>query len=321
MTVSPKLIPSAQAFVSTFRTSVDYTGVPIQYLRDNASPMLSDDIPRPKVVIEKMKIPCYTDGHLIPVDVYRPASAYADEILPVLVYFPGGAFTLPPQGAHPYLATKLAGETHCAVFFVNYSLSPEVKFPVATEECYSVIKYVSNPEHAKASRIDPIRVAVGGDSAGGNLAIITTLLAKQRNLENKIKYQVLYYPATDASLSSESYKQFADGYFLTKAGVEYHIKKYLSSDEDKNNKFAFPVNATVEDLIGLPAGLLVTAEADVLRDEGEDYARKLLEANVPVSSFRVLGTVHGFMSVAPLHSTETLQIIDLTTSALRKIFS
>jgi acetyl esterase len=228
---------------------------------------------------------------------------------------------LPPQGAHPYLATKLAGETHCAVFLVKYSLSPEVRFPVAVEECYSVTEYVSTPEHAKSLNVDPTRVAVGGDSAGGNLTISTTLLAKQRNLANKIKFQVLYYPSTAATCDTPSYHQFGEGHFLTSDITKFFGNNYFSGPEDLDNILAVPIKATTEDLTDLPPALCITGEADVLRDEGEAYAHKLLDANVPVTSYRVQGVLHGFMSVPPLHSQETLQVIDITTAQLRRVFA
>ncbi|CAO0793146.1 unnamed protein product [Mucor circinelloides] len=313
------LNPSSKVFLSYVPSDIDYSKMTIADVRNSPKVPLSDDIPRPNVTVESIEIPADTDGHSIPVDVYRPKEA-GDAILPALVYLPGGGWGVSAQGAHPYLATKLAGETNCVVLLVNYSLSPEVRFPVALEECYTVVSHATNPEHASKLRVDPTRVALGGDSAGGNLTAAVTILAKQRNnLKNSIKYQVLYYPATEDNFATESYKKFGDGYYLTAGLTKLFFGNY-KTEEAKDSILLCPGKATVEDVTGVPPALLVTGEADVLRDEGESYGRKLLQANVPVNSVRINAVIHGFMSIPMLHSPETLTVIDMTTNALRKVF-
>ncbi|CAO3655551.1 unnamed protein product [Mucor hiemalis] len=313
--------PTSKKFLSGLPKGLDYTQITIPMLRAARDPAeLDESIPRPKVTVEKIEIPA-NDGHAIDVEIYRPANIEKDEILPALVYLPGGGFCLAAQGAHPFLVTKLAGEIRAAVFLVNYSLAPENKYPVALEECYSVVAHVTSAEHAAKYKVDPTRVALGGDSAGGNLTITTLLLAQERKLENSIKYQVLYYPATGGSLDNESHKLFGDEYYLTSDLTALFLNSYIRDEEDLKSKYVYPLpNTTVEELVGLPPALLIVGEVDVLRYEGEAWAHKLREANVPVTSFRIQGCIHGFMSIPLQHSEETLQSIDITVGALRRVF-
>ncbi|KAI8643285.1 Alpha/Beta hydrolase protein [Parasitella parasitica] len=311
---------SSKVFLSYVPPDIDYSKLTIEDVRNSPKAPLSDDIPRPDVIVENIKIPLDTDGHPISVDVYRPRQA-RDAVLPALIYLPGGGWGVAAQGAHPYLAKKLAGEANCAVLLVNYSLSPEVRFPVALEECYTVVSHATTPDLAAKLKVDPTRVAVGGDSAGGNLTAAITILAKKRNnLVNSIKYQILYYPATNDNFATESYKKFGEGYYLSNSLIRLFYNNY-KTEEDKDNILLCPGKATVKEVAGVPPALLVTGEADVLRDEGESYGVKLLQANVPVTSVRINGVIHGFMSIPMLHSEETLIVIDMTTKALRKIFA
>ncbi|KAI7886851.1 alpha/beta hydrolase fold-domain-containing protein [Mucor mucedo] len=316
MSSSVKLHPISAAFLSTL-PKIDFSTVSVEDLRQ---PDQILDVPSPDVTIERIQIPCRTDNHLIQVDVYRPASINADEVLPAVVFLHGGGFCLEGQGAHPFLVSKIAAEAHCAVFYVYYSLSPEVKYPVAVEECYSVVERVTTAQHAKLLRVDPTRVAVGGDSAGACFTISITLLEKRRHLENKIKFQILYYPVTDYIGSSESRQLFGKGYLLESDLMKLYWGSYLRDENDQHDMIALCSNASVQDLIGLPPALVITAEADPLRDEGEAFVRQLMEAQVPVTSFRVQGVLHGFMSLTSLHSTESLQVIDITTATLRRLF-
>ncbi|CEP11517.1 hypothetical protein [Parasitella parasitica] len=311
------LNPSSRVFLSNVPSDIDYSKLTILNVRNSPKVPLSDDIPRPDVTVESIKIPADTDRHPISVDVYRPKQA-GDAVLPALIYLPGGGWGVAAQGAHPYLATKLAAEANCAVLFVNYSLSPEVRFPVALEECYTVVSHATTPELAEKLKVDPTRVALGGDSAGGNLTAAVTILAKQRDsLVNKIKFQILYYPATNDDFETESYKKFGEGYYLSNGLIKLFYNNY-KTEEGKDSILLCPGKATVEDVAGVPPALLVTGEADVLRDEGESYGVKLLQANVPVTSVRMNGVIHGFMSIPMLHSEETLTVIDITTKALCK---
>ncbi|KAG2233723.1 hypothetical protein INT48_007700 [Thamnidium elegans] len=317
----PKLSPVSVALMSVLPV-IDYNTVPIEVLRSShASIALSDEILRPKVTVQRIEIPTSEDGHLIPADIYRPASAMPNEILPAMVFLPGGGFCLPAQGGHPFIASKISGEVNCVVILAHYSLSPEVRYPVAVEECYSVFEWATNPDNASKLFFDPTKVAMGGDSAGASLTISISVLAKRRNLKNKMKHQILYYPAIYPNAATESRQNFTEGCILSRDTIDFFLNNYISSEKDKLDPICFPSNLETEDLIGLPPVLIITGEADPLRDEGEIFARRLLDAEVIVSSYRVHGVLHGFLSIPPLHSKEVLEVIDMTTGALRRAFS
>ncbi|KAI9273147.1 Alpha/Beta hydrolase protein [Helicostylum pulchrum] len=295
----PKLNPTFVALMSVLPV-IDYNSVPIEVLRTNhASTTLSDDIPRPKVTVQRIKIPTCEDGYLIPADMHRPASAISNEVLPAMIFLPGGGFCLPSQGGHPFIASKIHdnGEANCVVILAHYSLSPEVRYPVAVEECYSVFKWATNPDNASKLFFDPTKVAMGGDSSGASLTIGTSVLVKRRNLKNKMKHQILYYPAIYPNATTESHQNFTEGCILSKDTIDFFINNYISSEKDKLDPICFPSNLDIKDLIGLPPTLMITGEADPLRDEAEIFARRLLEAEVDVSSYRVQGVLHGFLSI------------------------
>ena len=157
-------------------------------------------------------------------------------------------------------------------------------------------------ENGQEINVEPTRLAVAGDSAGGNIVAAVTLLAKQRG-GPKLDFQVMFYPNTDTSFSSDSYKQFASGYFLSRDDMEWFLDQYLPDKTRRSEPTAAPLNASLEQLTGLPPALVVTAECDVLRDEGEAYARKLMEAGVRVTATRYLGTIHGFVTLNRLAYT------------------
>ncbi|KAL9555880.1 hypothetical protein MBANPS3_002162 [Mucor bainieri] len=316
------LSPIFKALVSQCPEAVDFDKVTVQQARANSNnSTMQSDAEGPPVDIEKSEIPDQTDGHSIKVTLYKPQGISSDEKLPALVFFPGGGFCFIEESFYTFLLSTYAVDLNCIAIFVNYSLSPEFKFPVALNEAHSVIEFVTNHTTACKLQIDPTRVAVGGDSAGGNLSAAVSLLAKQRNqLQNSIKHQILYYPCVDNDFSTESYQRYKEGFFLTKKMTTEFLKCYAPTEE-LENMLLFPNKATVEDLVGLPPVLLITCEADVLRDEGEIYGRKLVAANVPVSSFRVNGVIHGFMSSPVFFSDEAYHVIDMTKRVLRDAFT
>jgi acetyl esterase len=198
-------------------------------------------------------------------------------------------------------------------------LSPEAKYPTAIEESYAVVKWVA--EHGGNHGLDPIRLAVAGDSVGGNMTAAVTLLAKERG-GPAIAQQLLFYPVTDASFDTESYHQFATGYFLRRDAMMWFWEQYLSDSKQRNEITASPLKATVDRLRGLPPTLVITAEADVLRDEGEAYANKLRQANVHVLAARFLGTIHDFVMLNALAKTAAARgALALATHWLREGFS
>jgi acetyl esterase/lipase len=215
---------------------------------------------------------------------------------------------------HARLIRELAVGAGAAVVFPNYSRSPEVRYPVAIEESYAVLEWVA--EHGAEKRLDPSRIAVAGDSVGGNMAAALTLMAKQRS-GPQITTQVLFYPVTDASFDTASYRQFAEGYFLRRDGMQWFWDQYTTDEAQRNEVTASPLRATIEQLAGLPKALVITGEADVLRDEGEAYARKLRSAGVDVTATRYEGIIHDFVMLNALRGTNAAQ--DAITQAINHL--
>jgi acetyl esterase len=222
---------------------------------------------------------------------YRPPDARGK--LGALVYFHGGGFVLGSIEGHDALCRQLAVSAGCAVLSVEYRLAPEHKFPAAVDDASTATAWV----HANASRldVDPARIAIGGDSAGATLATVAAVLAK-RNGGQPLILQVLLYPVTDLrTLDTPSYLENASGYFLTRSAMGWFRDHYLSSEAERANPLASPLAA--QDLSGLPPALVITAEYDPLRDEGEAYARALQAAGVRVTVHRYAGMIHGFVSM------------------------
>lgn len=210
---------------------------------------------------------------------------------PVVVFYHGGGWVTGSIDTHDALCRKLTNASGCMVVSVDYRLAPEAKFPAAAEDCYAATLWVS--ENAAALNCDTQRLAVCGDSAGGNLAAVVSLMARDRG-RPLIALQVLIYPVTDGSMESGSMRELAEGYSLTHAGMAWFWNHYVRDDNDRNHPYAAPIRAT--DLNGLPPALVITAGYDPLRDEGEVYAARLQAAGVPVTCTRYEGTIHGFVS-------------------------
>jgi acetyl esterase len=216
---------------------------------------------------------------------------------PVIMYFHGGGWVVGDATTHDRLVRELAFGTDATIVFVDYDRAPEHRYPVAIEEAYAATLYVS--EHAEEFDVDATRLAVAGDSAGGNLATVVSLLAKQRS-DPTIAGQLLFYPVTNADFETGSYKQFANGPWLTRAAVQWFWDQYLPDHNQRRDLTASPLLASLEQLAGLPRALIITAENDVLRDEGEAYGRKLIEAGVEVVTTRYNGTIHDFVMLKAL---------------------
>lgn len=219
----------------------------------------------------------------IPVRVYRPG----EEPAPVVVYFHGGGWVLGSLNTHHGVCATLARRSGCVVCSVDYRMAPEHRFPAAVEDAWAATTWIA--EHAEELGGVPGALAVGGDSAGGNLAAVCALRARDAGLS--LALQLLVYPVTDADLDTSTYREFADGYFLTRDSMDWFWVHYLP-DGDRFQPDASPLRA--EDLAGTAPALVITAEFDPLRDEGEAYARRLEEAGVPVTLSRYEGMIHGF---------------------------
>ncbi|WP_369689901.1 alpha/beta hydrolase [Nocardia mikamii] len=234
----------------------------------------------------------------VPVRVVRPVGAA--DALPVVLYIHGGGWVLGDAGTHDRLVRELAVGVDAAVVFVEYDRSPEARYPVALEQAYATAQWIT--AHGAGAGLDPSRLAVAGDSVGGNMAAALTILAKQRG-DVTFVHQSLYYPVTDAGQDTESYRRFADGPNLTARAMAWFWDAYLPDRDGRDAITASPLRAGLDDLAGLPEAFVVVAENDVLRDEGEAYARKLTAAGVRTTSVRYNGTLHDFMMLDPVRDT------------------
>jgi len=229
----------------------------------------------------------------------RPAGNNA--VLPVIYYIHGAGWVFGNAHTHDKLVRELAVRTNSIVVFPEYTLSPEAKYPTAIEQNYSVLQQL--PDLAEAKKLDLSRLTVSGDSVGGNMATVMTIMTKQRE-GIKISQQVLYYPVTNANFDTESYNTFADNYYLTKEGMQWFWDKYTTDENERAEITASPLRATLDQLKGLPAAMILNGEADVLRDEGEAYARKLRDAGVEVTQLRFQGMIHDFVMLNNLDQTK-----------------
>ena len=245
----------------------------------------------------------------IPVRVYRPT---LDQNLPALVYFHGGGFMICNLDTHDRLCRNLANASGSVVVSVDYRLAPEHKFPAAADDAYTATRYVA--DHAAEFGVDPNRIAVGGDSAGGNLATVVALMARERGGPT-LKFQLLIYPVVDFDDNSPSMREYDNDHFLTRGFMDWCFESYLGSEEDRRAPHASPWYAS--DLRGLPAAMILTAECDPLRDQGEAYARKLQSAGVAVELKRYDGMIHPFVSLAGIIDAGRVAIAD-AGSAVRQ---
>ena len=255
------------------------------------------------------------------VRIVKPARTpgAAQGLLPTLLYVHGGGWILGGTTTHDRLVRDLAVGVGAAVVFVEYTRSPEARYPVAIEQAYATALWIT---HEGASEgLDASRLAVAGDSVGGNMAAALAILAKQRG-DVTFVHQSLYYPVTDAAQDTASYREFADGPHLTAKAMAWFWDAYLPDLDRRGEITASPLRATAEDLAGLPEAFLVVDENDVLRDEGEAYARHLIAAGVPTTTVRYNGTIHDFLMLNPLRGTAaTTAALEQAVHVLRKALS
>ncbi len=240
-------------------------------------------------------------------------------ILPTVLYMHGGGWILGNAGTHDRLVRELAVGVNAAVVFVEYDRSPEVQYPVALEQGYATARWINHRWLAEG--LDPALLAVAGDSAGGNMAAALAILAKHRG-DVKFVHQSLWYPVTDAAQDTDSYRNFANGPYLTAKTMAWFWDAYLPDEAKRAHITASPLRASTGELAGLPETLIIVGENDVLRDEGEAYARKLTEAGVRTTTVRYNGTIHDFMILNPLRRTAAATgAIDQAIHALRQAFA
>ena len=245
----------------------------------------------------------------IPIRIYRPS---LEENLPVILFFHGGGFVSGSLETHENFSRKLSNETSAVVVSVGYSLAPEAKFPTPIEEGFAVLKWIEH--NAALLKINPEKIVLAGDSAGGTMATAISMKARDAN-GPAIALQVLFYPATNvSSFDTPSHKKFGKGYFLTQESMEWTRNLYLRSEDDQKHPYVSPLLA--DNLTDLPPTLLFTAQFDPLGSEGEEYAKKLTEAGNDCQYIQVKGVLHGFASTDSPKAKKTFQIISQKISTL-----
>jgi len=247
----------------------------------------------------------------IPVRVYKPEP---EQPLPTLVYFHGGGWVIGSLDSHDGTCRELARKVGCAVVSVDYRLAPEHRYPAAAEDCYAATCWVA--ERGAELGVDPTRLAIGGDSAGGNLAAVVAQMVRDRG-GPALAFQLLIYPVTDSDFSRASYQENAVGYLLEAEAMRWFWDHYVPDAAQRREPYCAPLQAT--DLSGLPPALVLTAELDPLRDEGEAYGRRLAEAGVPVTVTRYDGMIHGFFGMGMLVEGAR-QAVAQASEALRLAF-
>jgi acetyl esterase len=311
----PVLYPEAQHFLDDLAAAggTPIYKLPVAEARKVLNNLQSGQAPRPAVDIEDRILPAGPTGQ-VSVRVVRPKGKQKN--LPAVLYFHGGGWVLGNQDTHNRLIREIAAGAGVAVVFVNFTPSPEAKFPQPIEEAFAAVRWVA--ENGKQIGADPTRLAVAGDSVGGNMAAAVTLMAKERGGPS-IAFQLLFYPVTDANFATGSYRQFASGYFLTREAMKWFWDNYLPDVAARKQPLACPLQATPDQLRGLPPALVISGECDVLRDEGEAYAGRLIQAGVTVTATRYLAIIHDFVMLNVVTQTPAARgAIAQANSALRQ---
>ena len=303
---------ASQAFVEATATPPS-----LHELTPDEARKVLDDVqaaPIDKLPVDERWITVPADVGEVRVRIVRPAGA--EGTLPVILYMHGGGWVLGNAGTHDRLVRELACGAGAALAFVEYDRSPEARYPVAIEQGYATARWIVR--EGAAYGLDPERMAVAGDSVGGNMTAALTLMAEGRG-DVRFIHQSMYYPVTDAAMDTPSYEQFAEGYFLTAKAMAWFWDCYCPDLERRASSYASPLRAADQQLAGLPPALIIVDEADVLRDEGEAYAARLRGAGVDVTTVRYDGITHDFMMLNPLSETcATRAAVAQAISVLRK---
>ncbi|WP_307943559.1 alpha/beta hydrolase [Pseudomonas mosselii] len=287
---SPGVEHTTQGFLEALATG---GGKPLETLAPkDARAVLSGAQAGVKVDLSGIRVERRTiqaDGQPLEIRVVRPEGAKGE--LPVFMFFHGGGWVLGDYPTHERLIRDLVVGSGAAAVYVDYTPSPEARFPTAINQAYAATRWVA--EHGKEIGVDGSRLAVAGNSVGGNMAAVVAIKAKEAG-KPKLRFQALLWPVTDANFNNASYNQFAEGHFLTRNMMQWFWNNYTTDPRQRDDIHASPLRASLEQLKGLPPALVQTAEMDVLRDEGEAYARKLDAAGVPVTAVRYNGLIHDY---------------------------
>jgi acetyl esterase len=309
----PTLEPAARAFA-------DATAQPpyLYQIGPEKARQVLDDVQAAPIDKPDVEEKWITVGD-VRVRILKPVGGAASGPLPVILYVHGGGWILGNSGTHDRLVRELTAGTGAALVFVEYSRSPEARYPVAIEQAYATAQWVTRDGLSEG--LDGSRMVVAGDSVGGNMSTVLTILAKQRG-DVTFRHQSLYYPVTDAGQDTGSYRTFANGPYLTAAAMAWFWDAYLPDKALRDEITASPLRATLDELSGLPETFLIVDENDVLRDEGEAYGRRLTAAGVRVTSARYNGTLHDFMMLNPLRGTAaTTAAVEQAIHVIRKALS
>ena len=314
----PPLSVEAQDFVD----ALDVAGNPPIYTLspEKARQFLIDSQNRigaakPDADIKDISLPVGPTGS-VDVRIVKPKGA--KDRMPAVLYLHGGGWVMGGKESHDRLIREISVNAGVAVIFPEYGLAPEIKYPISIEQCYAVLEYLGR--EAKSMGLDPDGFVVMGDSAGGNMATVLAMLSHERGGPDIIA-QILLYPVTDGEMETKSYKDFAEGPWLTKKAMRWFWDAYLPDLSRREERNASPLRARDEDLEALPPTLVITAENDVLRDEGEEYARRLDEVGVSVSCVRVNGAIHDFLmldALADMAGAKTA--LDLAVAEIKRAF-
>ncbi|KIQ65955.1 esterase [Kitasatospora griseola] len=314
-TAGPVLEPRAREFAEATANPPYLFDLGPEEGRKAVDEVQSGEIELPAIDEEWITVPGGPTGS-VRTRIVRPAGATGT--LPVILYIHGAGWVFGNAHTHDRLVRELAVGAGAAVVFPEYDLSPEARYPVAIEQNYAVARWIV--AEGAGEGLDATRLAVAGDSVGGNMSAALTLMAKERG-DVPLVQQVLFYPVTDASFDTPSYHRFATGYFLRRDAMQWFWDQYTTDEQQRAEITASPLRATVEQLTGLPPALVVTGEADVLRDEGEAYANKLRQAGVPVTAVRYQGVIHDFVMLNALRGTHAAEgAINQAVATLRTAF-
>ena len=307
----PLLEPAAQALADASAKPPLLYELGVEGARKVLDDLQSAPIAKPDVAEKWIEVPAEVGR--VRVRIVRPPGASGP--LPTILYVHGGGWVLGNAGTHDRLVRELAVGARAAVAFVEYDRSPEARHPVAIEQAYATARWIATSGASEG--LDAARLAVAGDSVGGNMAAVLAILAKRRG-DVRFVHQSLYYPVTDAGQDTASYRAFADGPFLTAKAMAWFWDSYLPDRAKRADSTASPLRASASELAGLPPALVIVDENDVLRDEGEAYARRLTQAGVATTSVRYNGILHDFMMLNPLRGTAaTTAAIEQAIATLR----
>ncbi|GAA3754197.1 alpha/beta hydrolase [Salinactinospora qingdaonensis] len=306
---------AAQEFAAANASPPFLYQLPIEQSRAILEDVQSGEgVDKPEVAEEWVSIPGGPTGQ-VSTRIVRPVAASGT--LPVICYIHGAGWVFGSAATHDRLVRELAVRSGAAVVFPDYDRSPEAPYPTAIEQNYAAAQWVM--AHGADKGLDASRTAVAGDSVGGNMAIALTLLAKERG-DVDLVGQVLFYPVTDANFDTDSYHQFGEGYYLNRDAMIWFWDQYTTDESQRAEITASPLRASVDQLQGLPPAMVVTGEADVLRDEGEAFANKLREAGVSVTAVRMQGMIHDFVMLDALRETRAAAAaMELSTAFLRQV--